>query len=165
MSALPEPQLRLRPMTLSDLDAVAAIEAQAYAFPWSRGNFVDSLAAGYWCTLLEADGEALGYTIAQPGVDELHLLNVTVAPSQQGRGRGSRLLGALEAAASAHDLEGVWLEVRQSNLRAQSLYRRRGYREAGRRRRYYPAPGGREDAIRMTLALPGARRGTGDDLD
>ena len=80
MSALPEPQLRLRPMTLSDLDAVAAIEAQAYAFPWSRGNFVDSLAAGYWCTLLEADGEALGYTIAQPGVDELHLLNVTVRP-------------------------------------------------------------------------------------
>ena len=122
MSALPEPQLRLRPMTLSDLDAVAAIEAQAYAFPWSRGNFVDSLAAGYWCTLLEA-------------------------------------------AASAHDLEGVWLEVRQSNLRAQALYRRRGYREAGRRRRYYPAPGGREDAILMTLALPGARRGTGDDLD
>ena len=165
MSALPEPQLRLRPMTLSDLDAVAAIEAQAYAFPWSRGNFVDSLGSGYWCTLLEADGEALGYTIALPGVDELHLLNITVSPSQQGRGRGSRLLAALEAAASAHDLEGVWLEVRQSNLRAQALYRRRGYREAGRRRRYYPAPGGREDAILMTLALPGARRGAGDDLD
>ncbi len=165
MSALPEPRLALRPMRLADLDAVARIEAQAYAFPWSRGNFVDSLAAGYWCTLLEADGEALGYTIALPGVDELHLLNVTVAPAGQGCGHGTRLLDALEASARAHGLDAVWLEVRPSNPRAQALYRRRGYVEAGRRRRYYPAPGGREDAILMTLALPGANPGAPDAVD
>jgi ribosomal-protein-alanine N-acetyltransferase len=89
MNAVPEPRPpALRPMTVRDLDAVAAVEAQAYGFPWSRGNFVDSLAAGYWATLLEVDDALVGYTIALPGAGELHLLNVTVAPPWQGQGHG-----------------------------------------------------------------------------
>lgn len=156
MSAVPSPRLHLRPMTVRDLDAVAAIEAQAYGFPWSRGNFVDSLAAGYWCTLVESDDEVLGYTIALPGAGELHLLNVTVRPALHGQGHGSRLLDALEATGRERGLASLWLEVRQSNLRAQALYRRRGYREVGRRRGYYPAAAGREDAILMTLTLDAA---------
>ena len=155
----------LRAMTVRDLDAVAAIEQQAYGFPWSRGNFVDSLAAGYWCTLVELDGAVAGYTIALPGAGELHLLNVTVLPSLQGRGLGSRLLDALEAEARSRGFASLWLEVRQSNRRAQALYGRRGYREVGRRRGYYPAAGGREDAILMTLALDGAARGVPHALD
>lgn len=163
MNAVPEPRPpALRPMTVRDLDAVAAVEAQAYGFPWSRGNFVDSLAAGYWATLLEIDDALVGYTIALPGAGELHLLNVTVAPPWQGQGHGSRLLDALEAAGRAQGFASLWLEVRDSNQRAQALYRRRGYRAVGRRRGYYPAAGGREDAILMSLALDAEPHAPGD---
>ncbi len=147
-------QALLRPMVLADLDAVAAIEASAYGFPWSRGNFVDSLAAGYIAEVLVADdGELLGYYIAMTGVDEMHLLNITVAPRRQGQGFGRRMLHALEMHARAAGLGSLWLEVRQSNARARALYRRLGYAELGLRRGYYPAAGRREDAMVMSLKL------------
>ena len=83
MSAVPQPRQRtLLTMHAAHLDAVMAIEAGAYAFPWSRGNFVDSLAAGYDARVLyDEQGEILGYFVAMAGVDEMHLLNITVAPS------------------------------------------------------------------------------------
>jgi [ribosomal protein S18]-alanine N-acetyltransferase len=145
--------IRLRPMTVADLDRVMAIEAQAYAFPWSRGNLIDSLAAGYLAQVLEAEGgELLGYFVAMPGVDELHLLNVTVAPQHQGGGHGRRLLEAVEALARARGDGLLWLEVRASNQRAQQMYRARGFVQSGLRRGYYPAPGSRrEDAVVMRL--------------
>ena len=75
-----------RPMTLADLDRVLALEVQAYSHPWSRGNFIDSLAAGYQAVLrLDSDAQLLGYFLAQPGFQETHLLNLTVAPRQIGR--------------------------------------------------------------------------------
>ena len=63
----------LQPMSSLHLDAVMAVEVAAYAFPWSRGNFIDSLAAGHpaWL-LMDADGALLGYFVAMFGVDELH---------------------------------------------------------------------------------------------
>ena len=144
---------RLRPMSVADLDRVIAVEAQAYAFPWSRGNLIDSLAAGYLAQLLEsASGELLGYFVAMPGVDELHLLNLTVAPPHQGRGHGSTLLEAVQALARARGDSLLWLEVRASNQRAQQMYRARGFVQHGLRRGYYPAPGSRrEDAVVMSL--------------
>ena len=73
-----------------------AIEARAYGWPWSRGNFIDTLAAGHMAEVLEdRDAGLLGYFVAMTGVDELHLLNVTVAPGWQGRGHGSALLDAV----------------------------------------------------------------------
>jgi ribosomal-protein-alanine N-acetyltransferase len=150
------PPLTLRAATVRDVDAIAGIEVRAYGFPWSRGNFVDSLAAGYLVELLEtpdpAGGPALplGYFVAMPGVDELHLLNVTVAPEWQGRGLGHRLLQAVLARGRALGLTWLWL---RSNGRAQALYRRLGFDEVGVRRGYYPAAGRREDAIVMRRAL------------
>ena len=87
MSALPEPLPRLTAMQYGDLDQVLRIERAAYSFPWTRGNFVDSLAAGYLAETLshERDG-LLGYYVAMAGVDEMHLLNLTVAPLHQRRG-------------------------------------------------------------------------------
>jgi [ribosomal protein S18]-alanine N-acetyltransferase len=145
-------------MAAADVGAVIAIEAAAYEFPWSRGNFIDSLAAGYLSEVMEApDGELIGYFVALPGVDELHLLNLTVKPAQQGKGHGSELLEAVRAHARARGLGALWLEVRGSNERARALYRRRGFAEVGCRRGYYPAPAGRrEDAVVMRLALTGA---------
>jgi [ribosomal protein S18]-alanine N-acetyltransferase len=147
-------------MTVRDLDAVAALEASAYSYPWSRGNFTDSLAAGYLAEVLEGDEEGLvGYFVAMPGVDELHLLNITVAPPWQGLGLGHGLLQVVEARARAAGLATLWLEVRQSNHRARALYARLGYSEVGLRRAYYPAPGKREDAVVMSLALGGFTAG------
>lgn len=143
-------------MALRDLDAVVAVEARAYSWPWSRGNFVDTLAAGHIAEVLEdRDAGLLGYFVAMTGVDELHLLNVTVAPEWQGRGHGSALLEAVIEHGRQLGLAALWLEVRLSNHRARALYARRGFAEVGLRRAYYPAAGGREDAVVMRLALTG----------
>lgn len=146
---------RLSPVRLADLDSLMGIEVRAYAHPWSRGNFVDSLVAGYDAQkLLDAHGEWLGYAVAMPGVEEMHLLNLTVAPEHQGRGFARLLLDALVARARERRALTLWLEVRESNHRAQTLYRRYGFALAGRRRAYYPdGPGRREDALVMSLPL------------
>ncbi len=155
MSALARPGAALRAMTVSDLDAVMAIEAGAYSFPWTRGNFIDSLAAGYLALVLAAPQDGIvGYLVAMAGVDEMHLLNLTVAPGWQRRGLARELLDALEARCRADGLSMLWLEVRHSNERARALYARRGFAEVGLRRGYYPAPlSKREDAVVMSLRV------------
>jgi [ribosomal protein S18]-alanine N-acetyltransferase len=161
VNALLAPDPSLRAMTTSDLDAVLAIESQAYAFPWSRGNFIDSLAAGYLAQVL-ASGAAgiVGYFVAMTGAGEMHLLNLTVAPAWQGRGLAGTMLDALQDHCATQRLGTLWLEVRASNLRAQALYRRRGFADVGMRRGYYPAArAAREDAVVMRLQLAGE----GDD--
>ena len=162
MSAVLRPDARsLLPMTAAQLDAVLAIEAGSYAFPWSRGNFVDSLAAGYAASVLYGDdGTMLGYFVAMAGVDEMHLLNLTVAPAHQHRGHARFMLDALIALCRERRAEQLWLEVRESNARARAIYLRRGFVHVGVRKGYYPAARGqREDAIVMSLQLlPGVQR-------
>lgn len=145
----------LRDMRAADLEAVLSVEAQAYAFPWTRGNFIDSLAAGYSIELLvDAGDSVVGYYVAMSGPEEMHLLNLTVAPSQQGRGHARRLLARLVERCHAQAAQALWLEVRESNRRAREIYRRQGFVEEGLRRNYYPAPNGRrEDAVVMRLPL------------
>ena len=153
MNARLQPRLQRRAMTIRDIDAVQAIEASAYGFPWTRGNFIDSLAAGYLAEVLLDEGAVVAYCVAMAGVDELHLLNITVAPPQQGQGLGSLLLDAVQDHGRSRGLATLLLEVRQSNQRALALYQRRGFAEVGLRRAYYPALQGREDAVVMSLAL------------
>ncbi|MEF7615239.1 ribosomal protein S18-alanine N-acetyltransferase [Aquincola sp. MAHUQ-54] len=155
LQAVPPPPWRRSPMTLSMLDAVLAVEQAAYPFPWSRGNFIDSLAAGYAASVLcAADGALIAYDVAMRGVDEMHLLNLTVAPCWQRQGHGRTLLDALAADARAAGLSRLLLEVRTSNEPARLLYEKTGFRHIGLRRGYYPAPGGqREDALVMALDL------------
>ena len=152
-------RLTRRAMNTLDIDAVQAIEAAAYAFPWTRGNFIDSLAAGYLTEVLVDEGAIAAYFVAMPGVDELHLLNLTVAPAHQGQGLGSLLLDAVQDHGRRLELATLLLEVRQSNPRARALYLRRGFAELGLRRGYYPALQGREDALVMSLALAGGPHG------
>ncbi len=154
MSAQLRSRCALRPMAIADLDAVAAIEAGAYSHPWSRGNFVDSMAAGYHAQVLDEPGQGpIGYFVAMAGVDELHLLNITVAPSWQGRGHGGWLLAAVRAIALQADFASLWLEVRESNRRARDIYLHGGFKVVGRRKDYYPAMPRREDALVMSLFL------------
>lgn len=152
MNALLKPmQLQWRAAGVLDIDRVLGVEQRAYSHPWTRGNFIDSLAAGHWFWL--AEDEALHlccYWLAMPVLDELHLLNLAVEPTLWGRGLGQQALEHLHAEAAARGQGEVWLEVRESNARAQALYDRLGYATVGRRRAYYPAAGGmREDALLM----------------
>jgi ribosomal-protein-alanine N-acetyltransferase len=141
------------PMTESRLDEVVAIERRAYGQPWTRGNFSDSLRSGYQAQLLCAGDGVLGYFVAMQGVDEVHLLNITVDPEFQGQGWGRVMLDALALWARSERAQWLWLEVRTSNARAQQVYQRYGYRRVGERKNYYPAEDGREDAIVMSYRL------------
>ncbi|SAK79867.1 acetyltransferase [Caballeronia calidae] len=146
----------LTPMTEADLDEVAAVEKLAYEFPWSRGNFQDSLRNGYYGVCLRhVTGTLIGYCVLMPVVDEMHLLNLCVAPSAQRAGAGLALLREAVRITRAEKLEGVLLEVRPSNPRAIQLYERFGFAAIGRRKNYYPARHrSREDAIVMRLSFP-----------
>ena len=144
---------RLEAMTALSLDAVMDIENAAYEFPWSRGNFSDSLQAVYPAgLLLDAHGELLAYFVAMVGVDEWHLLNITVAPAHQGVGHGRFLLDHVVSLCRAQGADVLWLEVRLSNARARAIYGRYGFTQVGVRRAYYPAAQGREDAAVMRIA-------------
>ncbi len=142
------------PMTAADLDEVYALELAVYPHPWSRGNFADSLNAGYHAWVLRDQGELAGYFLLMAAVDEAHLLNVSVAANRQGQGLGLYLLDKVAACARGLGAESVLLEVRPTNLRALKIYLRYGFVEIGRRKAYYPAHNGqREDAIVMRFEL------------
>ena len=155
---------QLRAMTVADLETVLAIENLAYPFPWTRGNFTDSIAAGYRAQMLlpaatrRAERGAqpcLGYYVAMPGFEEMHLLNITVHPDHQGQGLARQMLAELASSSLAQRRSTLWLEVRTGNQRAHQLYQRWGFREVGLRRAYYPAAAGsREDAVVMRLPVP-----------
>jgi ribosomal-protein-alanine N-acetyltransferase len=158
-----------RAMAASDLPAVLALEVAAYPFPWSRGNFIDSLAAGYLAWVRHDDQQQLlAYCVAQPGYQETHLLNLTVAPHLQRRGHGRTLLLALADWARQRGDAALWLEVRQRNAAGRALYASTGFVEVGLRRGYYPDQHQqREDAVVMRLALrpEGTSRTAGHALD
>ena len=161
-------EARFESLLADRLDEVLRVENRAYALPWSRANFIDALHSGYQAQMLVApsiDGPGagrqeqdscilLGYFVAMKGVDEVHLLNITVAPEYQGQGWSRLLLEALTIWARGQGAEWLWLEVRVGNLRAVRVYEAHGYRRVGLRKEYYPAlHGKREDAIVMSLRL------------
>jgi ribosomal-protein-alanine N-acetyltransferase len=171
-------EARLEPITIERVPAIADIERTAYSHPWTRANFTDSLAAGYHCQCLVGPGfepapagsrgralwsrssarilteVLIGYFVAMKGVDEVHLLNITVAPDFQGQGWAPLMLEALGGWSRSQNAQWLWLEVRASNLRALSIYERHGFRRVGVRKGYYPAEGNaREDAVVMSLRL------------
>jgi ribosomal-protein-alanine N-acetyltransferase len=160
--------MTLRAMTLDDLDRVMQVEAGSYSHPWTRGNFTDSVLGGHLAWVLDdaepsarlesRDRDLQGYLVAMPGVDEMHLLNITVAPSCRRQGHARRLMERLVQATGERGLGAVWLEVRASNAAAQHLYASLGFVQQGVRRAYYPAGHSlREDAVLMSLDLTGDR--------
>lgn len=145
---------RVRRMSSADLDRVCEVEAQIYPFPWSRGNFSDSLAAGYDAWLFESGRDLIGYAIVMWLPDEVHLLNISVAGNLQGLGYGRAMLRWLCADTAQRAAHSMLLEVRPSNVVARALYASEGFTQIGIRRRYYPAQGdAREDALVLRKAL------------
>lgn len=153
MSAQLQEAPRIRRMVPADLDAVVAIEREVFLFPWTRGNFSDSLDAGYHCLVLEQDGHIFGYGVMTIGAEEAHLLTLSIAPESQGKGWGEKLLRHFIEIAREQLALTMFLDVRESNHAAARLYERLGFRQIGKRKDYYPAMGGREDSLVMELVL------------
>lgn len=154
MSAVLAARPRFEPMEPGDLDEVITIERAVYEFPWTPGNFRDSMRAGYDCRVYRSEhNDLVGYGVLMAGVGEGHLLNISIATAFQHRGHGARLLEHFIELARHRRLDSICLEVRPSNHAARHLYLRRGFRQVGLRRAYYPTHEGREDALVLTLSL------------
>ena len=149
-------RLQIRQMSLQDLDEVMQIERVIYSFPWTRGNFSDSLRAGHDAWRFDDDsGRMIGYAVLMWAPDEVHLLNLSVDQGWQGRGFGERLLRWLADDVYRRGARALLLEVRPSNPVALRLYERVGMQRIGLRRGYYPSfDRRREDAVVMRSPLP-----------
>ena len=139
------------------------IESLSYSHPWTRQNFLDSLSARYWLeglfdsALQTQNPPLIGYFVAMKGVDEVHLLNLTVSPHSRRRGFAKGLLDVLRSFAQSSNLTWIWLEVRKSNTAAIALYTSYGFLICGERKNYYPlglsGAKAREDAVLMSYHI------------
>lgn len=141
-----------RRLLQDDIPAILAIERTSYSHPWTEGVFLDCFSDRYELWGLEQDGQLLGYAVMLWQFEEVHLLNICVASSCRGFGLGRRLLRFVIARSLLRPCDQIVLEVRASNREAAQLYLSEGFKEVGQRKAYYPAPGGREDALVMVLA-------------
>lgn len=153
MSAVLQIDPIVRPMTQADLPVIAALDAQCYPFPWTLGNFADSLHSGYRCCVYEYNQTIIGYVVLMKVIEEAHLLNITIAPDSQGQGLGRKLMQHVIARVRQDCVQWLWLEVRPSNLIARKLYESMDFEFVAVRKNYYPAVDGREDAVILRLAV------------
>ena len=140
--------LEIRPLDLSDLNAIERIEQRAYPTPWSRSMFASELAKPTSVCLGAFEGRDLvGYVINSRYVDAWHVMNVAVDPDRQRRGIATALLERLFELTRDDERRGYTLEVRVSNEDAIHLYEKLGFEARGIRRGYYTD--NREDALIM----------------
>lgn len=140
-------------MRHEDIVAIMEVERAIYPYPWTLGNFTDSIYAGYSCWVARVGGDLVGYAVLMLAPPEAHLLNIGIAANWQRRGFGRKFLGHLIKTARAYHAKTLYLEVRPTNIAARNLYSASGFAEIATRRGYYPAEQGREDAILMALDL------------
>lgn len=153
MSAVLNNAPSFRPMCLDDLEKVMASELKIYSHPWTFGNFRDSLNAGYSCWIYEYGESLIGYGLVMLAAGEAHLLNVGISKEWQRQGMGRKLMQHLIKVSREYQAEFMFLEVRPSNIPAIRLYEDIGFNEMAIRKNYYPAHGGREDAVLMGMTL------------
>lgn len=132
------------------------MEQLAFADPWLESDFADAVSGGVPFFVAELDGRVVGYTIGRVAADEGEILNVGVHPDWRRRGVARALVRALLDALAAAGATQVYLEVRESNAAARQLYAGYGFREVGRRARYYRRPV--EDAVILRAAMGAGER-------
>ncbi len=140
--------MTVRPLVPADLASLLALDAATHPHPWTAAQWNDSL-ADHLCLGLDISGKLTGFAVALPLPDEAELLLIAVEP--QGHGHGRQLLQALNDELRLRSLNRLLLEVRESNARARRFYAAAGFAEIGRRKNYYPATNGREDALIYSL--------------
>lgn len=154
----------VRSMRPEDRAEVLRIEQASFPDAWTADVLDGWLAHGASGHILEREGRCVGFFLVLLAGDHLHLANLAVAPDERRKGIATLALQKIENIAWAYGLPRVELEVRETNLAAQLLYRRNGYRAVDILRSYYPD----QDAYRMTkdvLHLPGPRGARGRTTD
>ncbi|GGB60785.1 ribosomal protein S18-alanine N-acetyltransferase [Shewanella inventionis] len=140
-------------LSIDDVAAMVAVENQAHTHPWTEAVIADCFGPLYRIIGIKQQGELLGFAIVQQIIDEATLLDICVAPANQGQGLGLLLIRHLLTDAKQAEAVVMMLEVRESNTAAKSLYEKVGFAESGRRKNYYQTSTGNEDAILMDKAL------------
>lgn len=153
MSSPLESAVTIRTMLPSDVERIILIEREIFLFPWSTGNFIDSIKSGYYCQILIQAETLLGYGIMMMSPEEAHILTLGIATRWQKQGLGRKMLHHLIEHARKEKAKSVFLDVRESNHGAAQLYMQMGFQQIAIRKGYYPAMCGREDARVMQLIL------------
>jgi ribosomal-protein-alanine N-acetyltransferase len=143
--------LIIRKMTLDDLPAVVELDRTSFSLPWPERSFrfelTDNPASRCW--VVEVDGKLVGMIVVWLLVDEAHVATLATHPDFRRQGIAKKLLSHALQNLVKEGAQSSFLEVRVSNMAAQEMYRKFGYKESGRRRRYYKDND--EDAILMSL--------------
>lgn len=143
--------VRIRKMTLDDIPVVVQLDQISFSLPWPERSFrfelTDNPASRCW--VAETDGHVVGMIVGWLLVDEMHIATIATHPGYRRQGIASKLLTHTLLQSMQEGARSSFLEVRESNLAAQEMYRKFGYEQAGRRRRYYRDND--EDAILMVL--------------
>lgn len=142
-----------RLMHVDDVESVFAIDVEVYPYPWTEGIFADCIKTGHLCIVNEVEEKIVAYGIVGMIVDEAHILNLSVCTERQGEGLGRELLLYLITMIKKAKATRALLEVRESNKIAINLYLSLGFEEIGKRKGYYPADNGREDAIVLAKVI------------
>ncbi len=152
-AAAPSRRFRIRALREVDLSRVIEIERECFSTPWKEATFRGLMKRSDTDLLVAeaADGWIAGYAACWTVIDQAELGNVAVSPSARGSGMGGALVDAVVDRIQGRGALECYLEVRESNEAAQSLYRQRGFVVVGRRPRYYSLP--TEDALVMRLRV------------
>ncbi|MBS3798176.1 ribosomal protein S18-alanine N-acetyltransferase [Pseudoalteromonas sp. BDTF-M6] len=143
---------RLAPLGEQDVADMMAIERACHSHPWSEKLMRSCLSGRYFCTGLSSDNKLLGFYVAEQAGPDITLMDICVAPSEQGQGLGKVLMQSLIKDSTARNAELMFLEVRESNTAAIALYEAYGFITNGVRKKYYPDG---EDALLMMKPLMG----------
>jgi len=143
----------VREMTLEDVQDVILIEREIFLFPWSIGNFSDSVKAGYVCRVIAKENAILGYGIMMMSPEEGHILTLGIGVDWQKQGLGKVMIDYFSDHARINNAKSILLDVRESNERAIRLYKKMGFEHIAVRKDYYPTMSGRENALVMKLIL------------
>ena len=146
-------RLQFSPMTLEDVPVVMETEEAVYPFPWTDGIFRDCIRVGYQCWLAYEDARLIGHAVMSVAAGESHLLNLSIAIQDQGKGYGRQFVEFLMKVALQRGASSMLLEVRPSNKAAIHLYQSCDFNEIGCRKDYYPAENGREHALLFAREL------------
>jgi ribosomal-protein-alanine N-acetyltransferase len=153
----------IRKMTLEDIPVVVQLDQISFSLPWPERSFRFELTnnPSSRCWVAEADGHIVGMVVGWLLVDEMHIATIATHPDYRRQGIASKLLTHILLRSIEEDAQSSFLEVRESNVSAQEMYRKFGYETVGRRKRYYRDND--EDAILMLLKTLSRDRLPGDD--
>ena len=150
--------IHVRSAELTDIPTIMSFAAHAAtAANWSQKQYVAVFSAPehHLCLVIEDHAEVVGFVVARMLEGEWEIENIAVAGAARRRGLGTRLMGELMQRARAAGAEQIFLEVRESNHAARSLYEKWAFEAAGRRKNYYQTPV--EDALIYRFAFPGGK--------